>query len=106
MNRLGQDARDQFAMHIGQTHVPAAESIDDFLVIEAEEVKHRRVKIVHKYFIFDGMVAVIVGRTMNVAALDAAAGQPNGKAERIVIAAVAALGHRRATKLAGPQDER
>ena len=43
---------------------------------------------------------------MDDAALDAAAGQPDGEAERMMVAAVGAFGAGRAAELGGPDDER
>ena len=43
---------------------------------------------------------------MDGSALDAAAGEPHGEAEGVVVSAVRALGHGGATELAAPNDER
>ena len=56
--------------------------------------------------VLDGVVAEFVGRAVDRAALDAAAGQPDAEAVGIVIAAVAALRERRAAELAGEDDQR
>ena len=56
--------------------------------------------------ILDGAQADGVGGADDLAALDAAAGQPHRKAEVVVIAALAALRLRRAAELAAPQNQR
>ena len=76
------------------------------LVVDAEQVQHRRVQVVDLDLVLDGVVAVLVGRAVDRAALDAAAGQPDGEAERVVVAAVGALGERRPAELAAPDDQR
>jgi len=55
--------------------------------------------------IFHRVVAYIVRRAIDEAALHAAARHPDGIAVRIVIAAVIALRHRRAAELAGPDHQ-
>ena len=66
-------------------------------------------------FVFDGREAEFVGGAVDVAAFDAAAGQPHGEAVVIVVAAVDLAGIRaglrqfdggRAAEFAAPDDER
>ena len=67
----------------------------------------RRVQVVDVDLVLGGVVAVLVGRAVPEAALDAAAGQPHREAVRVVVAAVvAALGRRRPAELAAPQHQR
>ena len=65
--------------------------------------------------VLDGLEAELVGGAVDVAALDAAAGQPHGEAVVVVVAAVHLAGvgagrgqldGRRAAELAAPDDER
>ena len=56
--------------------------------------------------VLDGVEAELVGRAVDDAALDAAAGQPGREAVRVVVAAVAALGTRRSAELRAPDDDR
>src|SRR5439155_3547235 len=102
---LGQDALDHLAVHVGQAHIAAAEAEGELLVIDAEQAEHGGMQVVNLHLVVDDIVAVVVGRAVDGAALDAAARQPDGKAERIMIAAVAALGHGRAAKFPAPQDQ-
>src|SRR5262249_34445174 len=53
----------------------------------------------------DGVVAVLVRLAVDCSTLDSATCQPDREAERVMIAAVRPLSHRRAPELAGPDDE-
>src|SRR5207249_4570388 len=64
------------------------------------------VQVVNVDLVFGGEEAVVVGGAVREAAPDAAAGQPHRKALRIVVAAVAALGRRRAAELPAPPHQR
>ena len=92
-------------MNICQPHVASTEPIGQSFVVHSEEVEHCRVEVVDLDLVLDGMVAIVVGRAEDGAAFDAAAGQPDGESVRVVIAAVGALGHRRAAELATPDHE-
>ena len=75
-------------------------------MIQAETMQDRGVQVVDVDAILDGVQADVVGRAVADAALDAAAGHPDREAVGIVIAAVAALAHRRAAELAAPDHQR
>ena len=75
----------------------------------------RRVQVVDVDLVLDGLEAELVGRAVDVAALDAAAGQPHREAVVVVVAAVDLAGvragrrqldRRRAAELAAPDDQR
>jgi hypothetical protein len=53
----------------------------------------------------DGLVRPFVARAMGHAPLDAAAGQPGGERERVVVAAPGALAAGHAAELGGPDDD-
>src|ERR1043166_7544724 len=74
--------------------------------IQPEQVHDRRVDIRDVMPILDGVEAELVGRSMDGAALDAAAGQPARETVDVVIAAGAALRSRRAAELGGEDDNR
>src|SRR4029078_217777 len=93
-------------VHVGEAVVAALALESEALMIDAEEEKHRRVQIVDREDFLSGMVAELVGRAMGQTALDAAAGQEHANSLHVVIAAVAALRHRRAAELAGEDDQR
>ena len=76
------------------------------LVVQAEQVQHRRVQVGDAACGRRGAVAEVVGRAVGLAALDAAAGQPDAEAVGVVVAAVAALRAGRAAELAAPEDQR
>ena len=74
-------------------------------VVDAQQMKHRGVQVVDVDHVLDGVVAELVGLAVGDAGLDAAAGQPDGKALDVMVAAVA-LVHRRAAELAAPDHQR
>ena len=68
-------------------------------------------QVVDVHDVFDGLVAEFVGGAVDRASLDAAAGQPDGKAPVVVVAAQArlAVDHldgRRPAELAATKDQR
>ena len=67
-------------------------------------MQQRGVEIVNFDDILDGVVAKFVGRAIGNATFDAAAAEPGGKALHVVVAA-GRLGHWRAAKFTGPDDE-
>ena len=71
-------------MDIGEAEVAAGVAERQAFMVEAHEVKDRRVKIVNMHGILGDAVADVVGRAMNHAALDAAAGKPAGKGVRMM----------------------
>jgi hypothetical protein len=75
-------------------------------MIDAQSVKDRRMNIVHMKPIQDGMEPNLVGLSDNDPLLDATASHPHGEAVRVMVAAVAFLGHRGAAELSSPDDKR
>ena len=96
---------DDFAVDVGQAHVAAAEAVGESLVIDAQEVQDRGVEVVDLDLVLDGVVAVVVGGAVDGAAFDPAAGQPDGEAVGVVVAAVGSLRHRGAAEFAAPDDQ-
>ena len=77
------------------------------LVIEAEEVENRGVKVVDVDDLFHGLMAELVGRPEAEAAFDACAGEPGGESFGVMVAALRAfLKGWHATEFGGPDDER
>ena len=74
--------------------------------VEAELVQDRGVDVGDVMPVLDGVEAEFVGRAVDDAALDAAAGQPDREAVGVVVAAVGALRTRGAAELGGPDHER
>src|SRR4051812_35535160 len=80
--------------------------ITEPLIIEAKLMEHRRVQFGHAATIDRGAVAKVVGSAVDLAALDAAACEPDAEAIGMMIATVAVLCPRRSPELAAPDDER
>src|SRR6185503_16847594 len=97
----GEHGVNYFAMDVGQSHVASAPAIGELLVVDAKQMQHGGVEVVDLALVLDGLVAVFVCGAVDGAAFDTAAGQPDREAERIVIAAVGALGEGRAAEFAG-----
>src|SRR5262249_24781776 len=87
-NESGDDVVDDFAVDVSQAEVAAGISVGELLVIEAEQPEDRGVQVVDVDLALDGLEADVVGRTVDMPALDAAAGQPHREAVMIVVAAV------------------
>src|SRR5262249_23231489 len=102
----GQHALDHLAVNVGQAHVAAAESVGGALVVQAEQVEDGRVEVVDFDLLFDDVVAVLVGGAVRGTVLRPAPSEPEREAEGVVVAAVAALGHRRPPELPAPQHQR
>src|SRR5688572_3172844 len=96
---------DELTMNVGQAHVAAVEMVRQLLVIEAEQVKNSRVKVIDRLLVFRDAVAEMIGRADNRAAFHAAAGEPDAEAVRIVIASVHALRDGHTAELTVPDDQ-
>ena len=83
----GEQRLHHVAMHVRETEVPPLGAVGQLRVIDAEDVHDRRVQIVDVHRIADDVVAEVVGLTVRVAGLDAAAGQPPGEAPAVMVAA-------------------
>ena len=66
-------------MHIGQPEVSPGVSVREPRVIEAEQVQDRGMQVVDVHRVFDGLVAELIGGTVDDAPLDSTAGQPDQK---------------------------
>ena len=85
------DLRHQRAVDIGQAHVAAIEPVGQPLVIEAQQVQHRRVQVVVRDRLLLGLVAELVAGADHLAALDTRAEHQHRLRAGVVIAADAAL---------------
>ena len=74
-------------------------------MIKTQQVQQRRVEIVNVYGIFAYVESEVVGRSVDVTAFDATAGEKHREGSIVVVAAIAALSHGRATEFAAPDDE-
>ena len=74
-------------MYIGQAPVDAVVAEREFLVIDPQLVQHGRVYVVAVSRILGGLVRPLVAFAVAGAAFDAAAGEPRGEREWVVVAA-------------------
>ena len=94
-------------MDVGESALDAIVVVGEFLVIEAEKVQERGMKIVRGDDILAGPEAKLIGGAVARAAFHAGAGEPSGEAVGVVVAAVrAGLEHRHAAELGGEDDQR
>src|SRR5438067_288187 len=104
------DVLDHVPVVVCQPEIAAVVAIRELLVIKAEQRENRGVEIVDVDFVRNSLRAELIGRAVNRAAFDAAAGQPGAEAARVVIAArelvAVAVAHDRAPELAAPYDQR
>ena len=68
------------AVHVGEAEVSPPELVGQPGMIDAQQVQDRRVQVVDFDRVADDVVREIVGLAMSLARLDAAPGQPDGKA--------------------------
>src|SRR5881396_160014 len=80
-SRLGQRLLNHAPVeHTGQTLIEPLVEIRELRVVEAHQVKNRRVQIADVTGLFDGPEPDFVGSADGLATLDAAAGQPHREA--------------------------
>ena len=107
MERSRQDRLDHRAVHVGQAVVAALVLEGQPGVVDAQAVQDRGVQVVDVDRVLDDVVAEVVGLAVGDAGLDPAAGQPDGEAAGMVVAAVVVGGQRalavdRAAEFAAP----
>ena len=90
---------------VGEAKIAAAMAEGQLFVVHAELVQDRSPEVVHRTLVLDNVVTVLVGGAGNSAAPDAAAREPDGEPEGVVVAAVGALGEGGPAEFAGPNDE-
>ena len=78
-------------MDVGETPVGATVSERQFLVIDAQQVQHRRMKVISRRGRLRGLPRPLVAFATGHAAFDAAPGHPGDERAAIVVAAIAAL---------------
>ena len=94
-------------MDVGEAAIDAAGAEGELFVIDAEEVEDGGVDVVDFCGVVavEGFVAEVVAEAVGDAAADPAAAEPVSEAERVVVAAFAALGAGHAAEFGGPEDE-
>ena len=95
---------------VGEAEVAALEFVDEFLVLDAHQVQHRCVEIVHVHAAIENVVAIFIGEAVRDALFHASTGEPDAEATGVVISTVVVAAHFSlavggATKLAAPDDE-
>src|SRR5262249_44996650 len=90
---------------IGQPFIAAVVQIGQLHLIQSEQIQDRRVKIARMVAFADGLVSDLIGLTDDLASFDAAARHPHCEGGRVVIAALAVFGDRRAPELGSPNDQ-
>ena len=71
----------------GEFGVEAAEGVGEAFVVDAEDVEHRGVQVAEVDRVFGDVVAEVVGAAVFDAGLHAGAGEPDGEAAAVVVAA-------------------
>lgn len=96
---------------VREPEVATLEAAGELLVVETEQVQHRRVETADVHAAVPDVRADVVGPVEDLPAFDAAAGHPDAVGEGVVVAtgvrfvADAALVRRRAAELARPHDQ-
>src|SRR3989442_1362094 len=85
------DFSDDLAMDVGETPVGATVAERQFLVINAEQVQHRRMKIISRRGRLGGLPRPLVAFTIGRAAFGPAAGHPADKRAAVMVAALTPL---------------
>ena len=87
-------------MDIGQSKVSSSPSEGESFVVDAQQVKDRRVQVMHGDDILYRPITKFIGCSMAVPPLYPSSSQPNRESLRVVVAAFATLSKRRPPKLA------
>src|SRR5262245_14116150 len=112
---LGNQLVNHLAVDIGEAEVAAGVAIGEALVVEAHELQDGGVQVVNVDGVFGRAEAEFIGRTISLPAFDTAAGQPDGEAPVVMVAAVDFTGvgaslrqfdRGRAAEFAAPDDQR
>ena len=90
----------------GQPNVATGVPIRQLQMIHSHQRENGGVEIVNMHTIFRGVIAEVVGCAVCEAGLGASTCHEERVAVGVMIAAVTALGNRRAAELAGPDDQR
>ena len=84
--RLTQELTDHDTADVCQSHVEAAETNRQAMVVETEEVEERRMEVVDVHSILDRCPSELVRFPYNVTALYAAACHPQAESEWVMVA--------------------
>ena len=108
VHRSRQQFGDEFPVNVGKPEIAALKAERELLMVEAEQMKNRRVQVVNVRAVFHGIEPEFVGLADNRPGSHAAAGEPHGESVYVMIAAgrFAVFAHRRASEFAAPDHER
>ena len=98
----GQNLLNNFASHIRQTEISAIVEIGQPGVIQSEQMKNRRVKIVDTRAIFNRFVTDFIRFAVTRSTTNACARHPGHKTVRVVVASAASLGDGHSAELSAP----
>src|SRR5204863_8406873 len=87
----GQQTLYHFAMDIGEAIVAPFESIGQSFVVDAKQVKHGRVEIMHIDRVVHHVIAEVIRCAEHQTRSDTAAGHPDREATRMMVAAEVVL---------------
>src|SRR5262249_1749083 len=93
-SRSRQDLLHHVPMHVGEAMVAALVAERQAAMVDAQAVQHGRVQVVHVHGVLGDVVREVVRGAVRVALLDAAAGQPDREAARVMVTAVVLGGQR------------
>ena len=93
-------------VNVGQAHVAATKPVCQLFVVNSKQVQHCGVQVVNLDLVFDGFVAELVGRSVDLSALHTTAGHPQRKPLWIVVTTVCSLSKGCATEFPGPHNQR
>src|SRR6266487_3653409 len=107
--RLTNNLMDDLSMHIRESERAALVAIGQPLVVEAQQMQHRGVQIVHVHRLLDDVVAKFIRAAVRDALLHTAAREQHGEGILVMVAArlraAPGLLHRRPAKFAAPDDK-
>ena len=90
---LSQNSRDWILIeYAGESHVETLEFIAQATVVDAQTVQDGGIQVVDVNGVFDDVVTKVVGLAIDHAGLDSAAGHPDGKTLRMMVAAIVFTG--------------
>ena len=81
-----QEFANNMPVHVSQTKITTGHAIGQSLVIEAQQVQHRGVQVMHRNRLLDRSISEVVGRSVGVSAANPGTGQPAREAIVVVIA--------------------
>ena len=94
------------ATDISQTNIATAKPVGQLLMIDPQQMQHRRMQIMHLERVLSGPIPPFIRRSIRSARPHPAARQPNTETKFIVVTTVRTLGKWRAPEFTGKQNQR